>query len=54
MNMKRVSAIQGWLRSPNVGNTNNTRNVNTSGTLNNNNAIVVMGALWYNLIISNE
>ena len=38
MNMKRVSAVQGWLRSPNVGNTNNTRNVNTSGTLNNNNA----------------
>ena len=38
MNMKRISAVQGWLRSPNVGNTNNTRNVNTSGTLNNNNA----------------
>ncbi len=51
MNMKRISAVQGWLRSPNVGNTNNTRNVNTSGTLNNNNAIVLMGALWYNSII---
>lgn len=38
MNIKRVSVVQGWLRSPNVGNTNNTRNVNTSGTLNNNNA----------------
>ena len=27
-----------WLRSPNPGNANNTRNVNTSGALNNNNA----------------
>jgi len=54
MNMKRISAVQGWLRSPNVGNTNNTRNVNTSGTLNNNNAIVYMGALWYNSIIYKE
>lgn len=27
-----------WLRSPNVSNTNNTRNVNTSGALDNNNA----------------
>lgn len=27
-----------WLRSPNVSNTNNTRNVNTDGSLNNNNA----------------
>lgn len=27
-----------WLRSPNVGNTNNSRNVNTTGELNNNNA----------------
>lgn len=42
------------LRSPNVGNSNNPRIVNTDGNLNNNNAIAVMGALWYNLIISNE
>lgn len=27
-----------WLRSPNVGNSNNVRNVNTDGSLNNNNA----------------
>ena len=27
-----------WLRSPNVSNSNNVRNVNTSGSLNNNNA----------------
>lgn len=56
MNIFKGSDCKGnwWLRSPNVSNTNNTRNVNTSGELNNNNAIAVMGALWYNLIISNE
>lgn len=27
-----------WLRTPNVGNANNSRNVNTSGSLDNNNA----------------
>ena len=27
-----------WLRSPNVGNSNNVYNVNSSGALNNNNA----------------
>ncbi len=31
-------AVNQWLRSPNVGNANNVRNVNTSGALNNNNA----------------
>lgn len=30
--------VENWLRSPNVGNSNNTRNVNTDGNLNNNNA----------------
>lgn len=32
------SATNWWLRSPNVGNANNVYNVNTSGSLNNNNA----------------
>ncbi|WP_365699059.1 DUF6273 domain-containing protein [Ruminococcus sp.] len=32
------SARNWWLRTPNVGNANNVRNVNTSGALNNNNA----------------
>ena len=33
-----MTARNQWLRSPNVGNANNVRNVNTSGALNNNNA----------------
>lgn len=32
------SAQNWWLRSPNPGNANNVRNVNTSGGMNNNNA----------------
>ena len=32
-----------WLRSPNVGNSNNPRNVNTTGSINNNNAINANG-----------
>ena len=32
------SATNWWLRSPNVGNANNVYNVNTTGTLTNNNA----------------
>lgn len=33
-----MTARNQWLRSPNPGNANNVRNVNTSGALNNNNA----------------
>lgn len=33
-----VSAVNWWLRSPNASNSNNFVNVNTDGTVNNNNA----------------
>lgn len=35
--MPLVPAAYWWLRSPNLGNTNNAWNVNPSGDLNNNN-----------------
>ncbi len=34
----KIESRNWWLRSPNTGNSNNVRNVNTSGALNNNNA----------------
>lgn len=36
--ISEMSPRNWWLRTPNVGNANNSRNVNTSGSLDNNNA----------------